>query len=110
MATKKNAHTFESALERIEQIATQMEKGDLALDQLMANYEEGLRLIRFCSERLEDAERRLETITRDPSGQPKGLATIQSPEEIPSSTPPETSASQQDTGDPADPSGPARLF
>ncbi len=68
MAQKKNPQTFESALERIEQIAAQMETGELPLEQLMDHYEEGLRLVRFCSERLEEAEKRLEAITRDAAG------------------------------------------
>jgi exodeoxyribonuclease VII small subunit len=108
MAPKKNAQTFESALDRIEQIAAQMETGDLPLDDLVGAYEEGLRLIRFCSERLDVAEKRLQTITRDAAGQPQGLA--DAPGEIPSSTPPETSATQEDSTGPGGPSDPARLF
>jgi exodeoxyribonuclease VII small subunit len=104
MPAKKPPQTFESALERLEQIAAQMEAGDLPLEQLVASYEEGLGLIKFCSQRLEEAEQKLQTITRDGSGQPTGLATIQDPAEIPSSTPPETSVTEEDTG------GPPRLF
>jgi exodeoxyribonuclease VII small subunit len=107
MAPKKNNPTFESALERVEQIAARMETGDLPLDDLIRVYEEGLHLIRFCSERLDEAEKRLQVITRNAAGQPQGLATIQSPEEIPSSTPPETSGTQEDSGGPSDA---ARLF
>jgi exodeoxyribonuclease VII small subunit len=109
MAPKKNTQTFESALERIEHIAAQMETGEMPLDDLVVVYEEGLQLIRFCSGRLEEAEKRLQTITRDAAGQPQGLATIQSPEEIPSSTPPETSVTDESSGT-AGPSDPARLF
>jgi exodeoxyribonuclease VII small subunit len=95
MPPKKTAETFESALERIEQIAAQMENGDLPLDQLVVVYEEGLRLVRFCSQRLEEAEKRLQTITRDAAGQPQGLATVQDPAQIPPSTPPETSGTEE---------------
>jgi exodeoxyribonuclease VII small subunit len=108
MPPKKNAQTFESALERIEQIAAQMETGELPLEQLVVIYEEGLRLVRFCSERLEDAEKRLQTITRDASGQPTGLATVQSPGEIPPSTPPESSGTEEDS--PGAEDSPPRLF
>jgi len=110
MAAKSNAQTFESALARVEQIAAQMETGDLPLDDLIRVYEEGLRLIRFCSGRLEDAEKRLQTITRDAAGQPVGLATVQNPEEIQPSTPPETSARQKDSSGPKGISDPVRLF
>ncbi len=108
MAPKKSAQTFESALERIEQIAAQMENGDLPLDQLVVIYEEGLHLVRFCSDRLQEAEKRLQTITRDAAGQPTGLATVQNPEEIPPSTPPETSGTEEDSRGAEEP--PARLF
>jgi exodeoxyribonuclease VII small subunit len=100
--------TFESALTRIEQIAARMEAGDLPLDELIVAYEEGLRLIRFCSQRLDAAEERLETITRDASGQPQGIAPVSG--EIPSSTPPENAATEEDASGSGSPSGPARLF
>jgi exodeoxyribonuclease VII small subunit len=106
MPQKKEPQTFEAALERIEQIAARMETGDLPLDDLLVAYEEGLRLIRFCSQRLDAAEKRLETITRDASGQPQGAA----PGEIPSSTPPENPATEEDASGSGSPSGPARLF
>jgi len=109
MPPKKNTQTFESALQRIEQIAAQMETGDLPLDDLVVVYEEGLQLIRFCSARLEEAEKRLQTITRDAAGQPQGLATIRNPEEIPSSTPSETSVTDDSSGT-VGPFDPARLF
>jgi exodeoxyribonuclease VII small subunit len=108
MPKKENAPTFESALERIEQIAARMEAGDLPLEDLIVAYEEGLRLIRFCGERLDEAEKRLQTITRDAAGHPQGIAPI--PEEIPSSTPPATSATKQDSGDSGGASAPVRLF
>jgi exodeoxyribonuclease VII small subunit len=110
MAQKKNTETFESALGRLEQIASQMESGDLPLEDLVRVYVEGLRLIRFCSERLDEAEKRLQVITRDAAGQPQGIAPIQNPEEIPPSTPPETSVTQEDSSGPKGISDPARLF
>ncbi len=109
MAQKKNTQTFESALERLDQIAAQMETGDLPLDDLVGVYEEGLRLIRFCSGRLEEAEKRLQTISRDDAGRPQGLAAIENPEEIASSTTPETSVTREDSTGPGGPSDAARL-
>jgi exodeoxyribonuclease VII small subunit len=108
MAPKKEVQTFESALERIEQIAARMETGEFPLDQLIQAYEEGLGLIRYCSERLDEAEKRLETITRNASGQPKGLATVQKDPEIPPSTPAEGSGSEEDSSSAGDSA--ARLF
>jgi len=105
---KKNTQTFESALERIEQIAAQMETGDLPLDQLVIIYEEGLGLVRFCSQRLSEAEKRLQAITRDSAGHPQGIAPAGDPLETPPSTLPETSATEGDSTNAGEP--PARLF
>ena len=109
-AKKEPKPTFESALARVEQIAAQMETGDLPLEELVTAYEEGLRLLRFCSERLEVAEKRLETITRDAAGRPQGLATVSTTEEIPSSTTPDSSGTGEDSSGPKNPSEPVRLF
>ena len=46
--------TFEEALERLETIVGQMEDGSLGLDDLMARFEEGQKLIRLCSTRLNE--------------------------------------------------------
>lgn len=112
MAQKKNAETFETAMERLDQLAARMEGGELPLEELLAAYEEGLRLVRFCSERLDEAEKRLEAITRNAAGQPQGLAPVDSPEEIPPSTPPPASGRKEDSSGTAAPSGPGpvRLF
>ncbi len=110
MPPRKNVETFESALARVEQIAGQMETGDLPLDDLVRVYEEGLRLIRFCSERLEEAEKRLQVITRDAAGRPQGVASVRNPDEIQPSTPPETSANQDDSSGSEGLPDPVRLF
>jgi exodeoxyribonuclease VII small subunit len=57
--------SFEDALQRLDDIVADMEGDRLALDELLARYEEGTRLVRICMERLSAAERRIETITRD---------------------------------------------
>jgi exodeoxyribonuclease VII small subunit len=108
MPQKKNAQTFESALERIEQIAAQMETGEMPLEQLVEAYEEGLKLVRFCAERLDEAEKRLEAITRDSAGRATGPAPVKDPEEIPVSTPTEDSGTEADSRGGGE--GPARLF
>lgn len=61
-------HTFESALERLEQIVEEMEGDRLALEDLLARYEEGTRLVKVCQHRLDSAEKRIELIARDASG------------------------------------------
>lgn len=47
---------FEKKLERLESIVQKMEKGDLALEESLKLFEEGVRLSRECQSRLNEAE------------------------------------------------------
>lgn len=60
--------TFEAALERLEHIVSEMEGDKLALEDLLARYEEGNRLVKVCQDRLAAAEKRIELISRDAAG------------------------------------------
>ena len=59
---------FEDALQRLEQIVDQLEGGDLALDDSLKVFEEGVALARRCAKYLEEAETRIELLTKDESG------------------------------------------
>jgi exodeoxyribonuclease VII small subunit len=65
---KPTEPTFESALERLEQIVGEMEGDKLPLEELLGRYEEGTRLVKVCQERLTSAERRIELITKNAAG------------------------------------------
>ena len=68
--THKSAEvTFESALERLEQIVGEMEGDKLPLEELLGRYEEGTRLVKVCQERLTSAEKRIELITKNAAGE-----------------------------------------
>ena len=58
-AAKATEPSFEDALGKLEAIVEAMEGGDLPLEQLLARYEEGARLVTFCQGRLAAAEVRL---------------------------------------------------
>lgn len=60
--------SLESALEALEGLVKEMESGDLPLEVLISKYESGVKLTKFCRERLTDAEKRIEIISRDASG------------------------------------------
>jgi exodeoxyribonuclease VII small subunit len=62
------AANFEEAMKRLEEIVEQMESGDLSLDDLILRYEEGMKLVKVCQERLTVAEQRIEIITRNSAG------------------------------------------
>jgi exodeoxyribonuclease VII small subunit len=111
MAAKKQPETlpnFETALARVEQIAAQMEAGDLELERLVEVYEEGLRMVRFCTERLDAAEKRLHAVTRGADGKAAGLETVREPGKTPPSTSKKSSDTEGDSGDAETPT--ARLF
>jgi len=70
--TKKPAPeaNFEQAMKRLEAIVEQMESGELSLENLIVRYEEGMKLVKVCQERLASAEQRIEIITRNSAGKP----------------------------------------
>ena len=70
--TKKTAPeaNFEQAMKRLEEIVEQMESGALPLEDLIVRYEEGMKLVKVCQERLVSAEKRIEIITRNSAGKP----------------------------------------
>lgn len=79
MAEKQtNPTTFESAVERLEQIVEAMEGGELPLEEMLERYEEGTRLVKLCSEKLAAAEKRIETVTRNAAEKPQ-IAEYESP-------------------------------
>ncbi len=59
---------FEDALARLEQIVHTLEAGNLPLEESLKAFEEGIALARHCARYLEEAERRIELLTRDESG------------------------------------------
>lgn len=62
--SKSEIH-FEEAMKQLETIASELEKGDLDLDQSVARFEEGMKLSKKCSELLEDAEKRITIVLKD---------------------------------------------
>ena len=59
---------FEGAMDRLEKIVEQMESGKLPLEDLIVRYEEGMKLVKICQERLANAEQKIEIITRNSAG------------------------------------------
>jgi exodeoxyribonuclease VII small subunit len=61
--------TFEHSMKQLEQIVAELESGDLPLEQAFKKFEEGMELSRFCSQKLEETERRITLLMRDKNGQ-----------------------------------------
>jgi exodeoxyribonuclease VII small subunit len=63
--TKKN---FEEAMQRLEEIVKQLEEGDLSLDASLKIFEEGMELIKFCTLKLEEAEKKVTMLLEQDNG------------------------------------------
>lgn len=59
---------FEEALEKLEKIASALERGELSLDDSLKRYEEGVKLAQICSRRLEEAEKKVEILLTSGEG------------------------------------------
>jgi exodeoxyribonuclease VII small subunit len=59
---------FEEALARLEAIVSELERGQLPLDDSMRIFEEGMKLSKTCLKMLEDAERKVEILIKDKDG------------------------------------------
>ena len=59
---REPALTFEAALERLRTIVEELERGELTLDESIARYEEGMKLSKWLTQQLDDAEKRIERL------------------------------------------------
>jgi len=62
------ALSFEQALEKLETLVERLEGGDLPLEEALSTFEEGVALTRRCAGQLDQAERRIEVLTREADG------------------------------------------
>ena len=60
---KKEEIKLEEALEDLERIVSELEKGKMGLEESLNLYEKGMKLVKLCNARLEGAERRIESLT-----------------------------------------------
>jgi exodeoxyribonuclease VII small subunit len=60
---------FEPALEELEALVQKMEQGEMGLDEMVAAFERGQNLVRHCTTRLNEVERRIEMLVKGPDGQ-----------------------------------------
>ena len=55
---------FEKALERLEKIVEELEEGNIPLEEALKKYEEGVKLSRVCGEKLAQAEKKIQVLTK----------------------------------------------
>lgn len=55
---------FEEALEKLEEIVHRMEAGEMTMEESLKAFEEGIKLARFCTKKLDEADRRVDLLLR----------------------------------------------
>ncbi len=66
---KKNEMSFEDAMQRLEEIVKDLEKGDTSLDASLKLFEEGVKLVSECKTRLDNAEQKVKTLVEKGNGE-----------------------------------------
>ena len=64
----EKAQSFEKALARLEEIAAEMESGELGLEKMVAAFEEGQKLVKLCSSKLNEVEKKIEMLVKNSDG------------------------------------------
>lgn len=73
-------------MQRLESVVEEMESPELPLEKIIERYEEGMKLIGVCQEKLQAAEKKIELLTRSQSGEIETSALeLEDPEETPGS-------------------------
>lgn len=57
--------SFEEALSKLEQIVERLENGDVPLEQAIELFQEGMKLSQFCSQKLEQVERKIDMLIEE---------------------------------------------
>jgi len=63
--------SFEEALDRLEKIVSQMESGDLKLEESLKLFEEGIALTKICHQRLDEVEKKVKQLLKKSSSKPE---------------------------------------
>ena len=69
--SKDNKPGFEQALGELEELVSQLESGDLSLDQSLTHFKRGVELTRHCQSILDEAQQTMEILSQDPASNVK---------------------------------------
>jgi len=61
--------SFEKALEKLDKIVSELEAGNISLEDALSRYEEGIKLSRLCQEKLAQAEKKIEVLSKSAKGE-----------------------------------------
>ena len=66
---RSNEINFESSIKRLDEISASLEHENVSLEDALALYEEGVKLVRVCNAQLEAAERKIKLLKMSPDGE-----------------------------------------
>ena len=72
---------FETALEELEVVVEQLETGELSLEDSLEAFEKGVGLVKFCSQKLDEVEKKVELLVKDKEGKLQLKTFVDSPED-----------------------------
>ena len=61
--------TFEQSMKQLERIVQELEDGDLPLEKAIKKFEEGMKLTKLCSEKLDETEKKISVLLKNAEGQ-----------------------------------------
>jgi exodeoxyribonuclease VII small subunit len=61
--------TFEQSIKQLEKIVQDLESGDMPLEKAIKTFEDGIQLSKFCSEKLDETEKRITILMQSPDGE-----------------------------------------
>jgi len=68
MEESKDVNRFDDGMAELEAIVARLERGELPLEEALAAFEAGIALVRVLNQRLNEAEARIELLSRDADG------------------------------------------
>lgn len=68
MAQELEKEKFETAMEKLEKVVERLESGELSLEDSLAAFEDGIRLVKFCNQKLSEVEKKIELLMKDKEG------------------------------------------
>lgn len=60
--------TFEQAMKELEEIVREIESGDLPLEKALSKFEQGVKLSKYCTEKLDETEKKVTLLLKDDTG------------------------------------------
>ncbi|MBW1815096.1 MAG: exodeoxyribonuclease VII small subunit [Deltaproteobacteria bacterium] len=60
--------SFEQSLKQLEKIVHDLEEGDLPLEKAIKKFEDGIKLSKYCSDKLDETEKKITLLLREQNG------------------------------------------